>query len=177
MSRRTDVLETPAVLVGRRLQELGFVRQAAQLREAVPDDVSGDEHLELLRQRLISLAADFAVPPKLRAEADRLVRVAGDLAHAIGRCGTVYVAWLSPHRHHDGANTGYTCYWDQSPDGEAAFLEQGPEVPDLVIVREWAHARSDRIYVRPSWAPDESFWAGVPTLRPDDIEPLRSPPA
>lgn len=177
MSRRTDSLETPAILLARRLRELGLTRQASQLCEVVPDDVSGDEHLELLRQRLTSLTSDVEVPPDVQVDAALLVRVAGDLPQAIGRCGTVYAAWISSHRHREGEAGDYTCYWDQLPDGTAAFLEQGPHDADLTVVCQWASSRSDRIYVRPSWAPNTTFWAGSPTLRPDDVELLPIRPA
>lgn len=173
MSRRTDALETPADLLGRRLQRFGLAMQSTRLHGVIPDEVSGDEHLELLRQVLTTLAEDPAVPPEFEAEAKRLLRVADNLPKAIGRCGTVYAAWASSHRRRRDEAGCYTCYWDQAPDGTPAFLEQGPQVPDLDLVREWAHARSDRVYVRPAWAPDTAFWAGAPTLRPNNIEPLR----
>lgn len=175
MSRRTDALETPADLLGRRLQRHGLTRQATQLRDAVPDEVSGDEHLQLLRQVLGSLAEDTAVAAEFRAEAGRLLRAADNLPLAIGRCGTVYAAWVSSHRYGRRENGDYTCYWDQAPDGEPAFLEQGPQTYDLEVVRAWANARADRVFVRPAWAPAATFWAGSPTLRPHDVEPLRDP--
>jgi len=175
MSRRTDALETPADLLGRRLQRSGLALQATRLRDVIPDEVSGDEHLQLMRQVLISLTEDIAVPPEFQAEAERLLRVANNLQKALGRCGTVYVAWISSHRRRLDETGDYTCYWDQAPDGEPAFLEQGPQVSGLDIVREWAHARSDSVYVRPAWAPETAFWAGAPALRPNHIEPLRDP--
>jgi hypothetical protein len=178
VSRRTEALEAPAALVAKQLRDFGHAGLASRITEWLPREVSGDDHLHRLRTALEFVAARRDVPPNVRDEAARLVAVSTSLPDAIGRRGTVFVAWLGPPRRPRFAGQDfdhYDAYWDESPDGDG-FLEQGPAFADLAAVLRWARARTNRIYVRPHWDRDATYWAGDTALRPSGLPPL-TPPA
>lgn len=173
MSRRSAALEAPCERLARDCTEAGHSLYAARIRELLPDEVNGDDHRELLASVLADLAADERVQGPIRDAASHLADVAVEPAPFIGRCGTVFAAWGGFRLIRPGAPPPtYTGYWDQYPDGDDAFLEQGPDTPDLSEVLLWARARSDRIIVRPEFDPLNEYWAGTPAHQPPLLPPL-----
>jgi hypothetical protein len=173
VSRRSEALEAPCERLARECGEAGHSIYAARIRELLPADVSTDDHRELLASVLAELATDAMIPDPIRDVALHLADVAVEPAPFIGRCGTVFVAWAGFHLIRPGQPPPtYTDYWDQYPDGDYAFLEQGPDTPDLSEVLRWAQARSDRIIVRPEFDPLNEYWAGTPAEHPPQLLPL-----
>jgi hypothetical protein len=167
VSRRSEALEAPCERLARDCTEAGYIIYAARIREVLPAEVSGDDHRELLASVLAALAGDVMIPGPIREAARHLADVAVEPAPFIGRCGTVFAAWGGFRLSRPGAPPPtYTGYWDQYPDPDYAFLEQGPDTADLSEVLHWARARSDRIIVRPEFDPLNEYWAGTPAQRP-----------
>jgi hypothetical protein len=90
------------------------------------------------------------------------------------RRGIVYIAWADL----DDEPGFYFGYWDglgRNTTGEG-FIAQMPETPSTREALDWAHARSERIIVRPRWDPTQHYSAGdleyapLPPLPGDRID-------
>ena len=162
MDKRRDALEGRAASLADRLRESSRADLGAYLTELLPDGaVPHDEHLPELRTRLARVASEPALDESLRQEAAQLLEIAGDLPSAIGRTGTVWIAWWFARRPQDAAvySPHYMCHWE-GPADEPGLLEDGPNFDDLDDALAWARCRADNIIVRPSWDPGEHYWAG-----------------
>jgi hypothetical protein len=100
---------------------------------------------------------------KLAARAGALPRLPQHRPPLGARRGTVFIAWI------DGAYSGY---WDALPDGRPANLEQMPMIFSAAEAVAWAHARSDRVLIRPKSDPDRYYWAGSAPQAGDEELPV-----
>jgi hypothetical protein len=79
------------------------------------------------------------------------------------RKGTVFIAWI------DGAYSGY---WDALPDDGPAHLEDMPMIFFAAEAIAWAHARTDRVLIRPKSDRGRYYWAGSAPQADDDELPV-----
>lgn len=80
----------------------------------------------------------------------------------------MFIAWI------DGAYSGY---WDALPDAPPAQLEDMPMIFFAAEAVAWAHARTDRVLIRPKSDPDRYYWAGaIPQTLGDELSVFVSEP-
>lgn len=155
MGRRRDALEAPALALSASLRASGHGDLAALLSEVVPKtDTGSDEHRGLLAARLREVAAHAAVSADLQEQAARLAAVADDPVVAIGRTGTVWIAWCEEAGRYDAS-------WQADRDDPDLVYEDGPGSASLDGALQWARHRADAIVVRPEWDHGRSYWAGA----------------
>jgi hypothetical protein len=136
-------LEGPALDLGRALRADGHDELAAWLSGAIPEPraIESDAHRPLLGERLRAVAEHANVPRHLREQAAHLAAVAADPVIAIGRVGTVWIAWCgepdrpaasTPHR-----KLGvYAVSW-QADGGDPDLYEDGPDFTSLDEALDW----------------------------------------
>ena len=144
---RRVVVEDRVAPLAALMRESGSWLLAARLDDLTPTRSSnGDEHLPLLRQRLVEVA-EAGLSDEITIVTRRILAALDDLPAAIGMQGRVWAAW-SP--------TGYSPFWD----GVTGLLEEGPFDADLDTTLAWARRRARIILLRPEWDPGTYYSAG-----------------
>jgi len=165
MGRRT-VFDVPAQRLADDLLDVGRADLHRRITEALcgsplVETIVGDVQDELAR-----VVVDQRVAERDRQEATRLINVGDNLLAAIGRTGTVSVAWRRTPREDDHpshessrplreADGVYQGYWG----GEETY-ESSPEFETLADALEWARLRAPHVRVVPWWDNGTYYWAG-----------------
>ncbi|WP_024794781.1 hypothetical protein [Tomitella biformata] len=183
---RITVFDEPAEAFAEDLLSGGLADLRHRIIEAFTYQPLDDGHVADVCDALALVVADPRPAVRDKAEARRLLNIAGDFLAHIGRRGAVLIVWrqtFTPYseRERDGNPTEdehrgiYQGSWGGGDPGDESY-ETSPEFATLEEALFWARARAPHVRVRPRWDTGAEYWAGDDP-RPDRFPPLAGPPS